>query len=287
MDTRYWKDRLSLCFDRHMRLTRAYSGAINNRSESDNGRYVPFVEKATRDSKTFASFRRNPIYREILEHVDESTGNAYLKIILERRTIKIDDIRECQANDTIGDPFVYRYADIGLISPTTLRYIKVASDLRELFGSEIGPQIAEIGVGYGGQCRVLDGLSQLRHYHLFDLPPVLELASKYLESFLMRGSYLKQTLNQFTGTPSFDLVISNYAFSELPVPLQEAYIEKVIKRSKKGYLTMNSGRSHLMSSNDRISKLTLERLVELLPRFEILEEEPLTGANNYIIVWGR
>ena len=90
------------------------------------------------------------------------------------------------------------------------------------------------------------------------------------------------TLNQ-SQQVKFDLVISNYAFSELPSHIQKTYIQKVLGNAKKGYLTMNSGRGE--SRTDR--KLKIEDLRDLLPNFEVFEERPLTNQNNYIIVWGH
>jgi len=81
------------------------------------------------------------------------------------------------------------------------------------------------------------------------------------------------------------LVISNYAFSELPLELQKIYIEKVIRKSKRGYLIMNSGMNNFSGRSD--GKLHLAELRTLLPVFEILDEIPNTGPDNYVIVWGH
>ena len=62
------------------------------------------------------------------------------------------------------------------------------------------------------------------------------------------------------------------------------YIRKIIAKAKRGYLTMNTGKTE--SSRD-VNKLTIEELRSILPSFEILPELPLTSPNNYIIVWGR
>ena len=79
--------------------------------------------------------------------------------------------------------------------------------------------------------------------------------------------------------------MSNYAFSELPAELQKIYIEKVVSKSKRGYLIMNSGLYNYSGRSD--GKLHLAELRTLLPEFEILEEIPNTGPDNYVIVWGH
>jgi phospholipid N-methyltransferase len=106
----------------------------------------------------------------------------------------------------------------------------------------------------------------------------------YLESHILNFAYKTTTLNQHQGDVNYDLVISNYAFSELPSQLQIRYIEKILSRSKRGYLTMNTGKTD--ASRDQ-NKLTLEDLRGYLPEFEVLNEVPLTSPNNYLIVWGR
>jgi hypothetical protein len=87
-------------------------------------------------------------------------------------------------------------------------------------------------------------------------------------------------LNQHRGDVEYDLVISNYAFSELPSNLQMKYIEKILLNSKRGYLTMNSG---ISDSEFKGDKLMLDDLKKLLPKFEVI---PQDYPGNYIVVWG-
>jgi hypothetical protein len=47
---------------------------------------------------------------------------------------------------------------------------------------------------------------------------------------------------------------------------------------------MNSGRG---TSERNREKLSIEDYRNLLPAFEIEEERPLTGADNYILAWGH
>ena len=56
----------------------------------------------------------------------------------------------------------------------------------------------------------------------------------------MNGAYEVTTLNEQLPC-NYDLVISNYAFSELPMLVQQAYIRKVLAYCTRGYLTMNTG----------------------------------------------
>jgi hypothetical protein len=260
-----------------------YCGIAGNRSISDNGLYIPFVMQATHNPSVFAIFKSHPIYREVLEHVDEAFGRKYLDAVIQENPSFLERIEELKLNDAIGQPITYKYDETGYVSPTTLRYMKVASDLRKFFGGSF-ETVAEVGVGYGGQMFVIDKLLDVKQYHLFDLTPVLNLVSMYLESHQLNGSYKCMTINQSCGSVAYDLAISNYAFSELPSSLQKLYIRKILLKARRGYLTMNSG---LPNSAYRDDKLSLSDLQELLPPFEVVDEYPLTANGNYIIVWGH
>ena len=231
----------------------------------------------------FDNFKRNPDYRVVLEHVTAEQGRDYLEIIRKRNDGLLEKaMKTVLLSDSTGNPVKCRYDEIEMpLSPTTLRYLKVASDLCGLFGNNLG-RTAEIGCGYGGQAYVNDQLLDVEHTTLFDLPVVNKLIEQYLNMKLLNGAYRATVINQAEPN-DYDLVISNYAFAELPARLQGKYIEKVLVRSKKGYLTMNSGLSGPRSRG----KLSLRELQELLPNFEVYEEQPLTFANNYIILWGH
>jgi len=253
------------------------------RSESENGHYASAVMHALKSQKSFDNFKRSYSYREILEHVSEDQGRAYLEILESRDdSILSLGLSTVLKSDDVGNPIKYHYGKYEIpFSPTTLRYLKVASDLKILFGSSLG-QVAEIGCGYGGQTLVNDQLLDVQSARLFDLPFVNKLIDRYLNAHLFKGAYFTTVINK-EEPRNYDLVISNYAFSELPKMLQLSYIRKVLIKAKKGYLTMNSGLGNTRSSG----KLDIIELRKLLPEFSIIKETPLTADQNYIIVWGH
>ena len=246
--------------------------------------YVLFVTKAARDYRVFSRFKSDPSYREMLEHVTPETGEKCLAVIKDQSPEFFDQFDQFKINDLVGTPITHSYPGIGIFSPTTLRYVKVASDLRKYFGFDIGKKIVEIGVGYGGQLLINDQIFKMKEYHLYDLPPVLSLVERYLEAHILNCAYKTSTLNRNSGDEHYDLAISNYAFSELSSQLQCKYIDKILANSSKGYLTMNSGRKGSLFTLD---KLSVDDLRRKLPTFEIFEENPLTWQENYIIVWGH
>jgi hypothetical protein len=261
-----------------------HTGNVNTRSLSDNGSYTDACEEAVNNQLSFEKFKRDPRYTRILEHVSKDLGSQYLDVIKKQTPEFFNKFELFKKNDILGLPITVNYPSVGLISPSTLRYIKIASDIFTIFGDIKYDKICEIGAGYGGQMLINDQIINYSEYHLFDLPPVLELISKYLECHILNGSYKTYTLNRHNGEQEYDLVISNYAFSELPLELQKKYIFKILKNSKRGYLTMNSG---LNSSVFKGNFLSVDQLKEFLPEIEVFKEEPETAKGNYVIVWNK
>lgn len=259
-------------------------GSLGNRSISDNGKYLLAVKRATDNYNEFTKFKQNHDYKAVLEHTTKIQGDEYLEAIQLQSPNLIKLFEEFKKNDLVGGAITYTFKNVGQVSPSTIRYVKVLSDILNLFGEDIGERIAEIGVGYGGQMLIIDKVIKFKCYDLFDLQPVLNLAVKYLESQIINSAYKPLTLNQHDGDVEYDLVISNYAFSELPKLLQKKYIEKIMNKSKRGYLTMNSGKPNSAFKGDHLS---LSELSKLLPKFDVLDEKPLTFRDNYIIVWNN
>lgn len=254
-------------------LLRTFSTSI-----SDNQVYPQFCMKAALDYRVFNRFRSHPVYNEILEHVTEDQGRLYLAEICKHPEIskEIDRFRE---NDRLGGPRVFDYAQIGKISPSTLRYVKVLADLAGMFGSLDRFKICEIGVGYGGQCRIINSYYHPAGYTLVDLKPALMLAQRFLDNFIIPATLSYSTMNELEPT-DYDLVISNYAFTELPRDVQDTYLERVILRSRCGYITYNA------ISPPSFRSYRKEELVEIIPGSRTVDEIPLTHPGNCIIVWG-
>jgi len=190
------------------------------------------LEAATDDDK-FKVFKQNRAYTEILEHTSPQIGAQYAEFILKTK-FNFDKLDLLRSNDQQGGAYILEYSEpFGLISPSTLRYVKVLAELEEMFGSLDGKNIAEIGVGYGGQCKVIYDYFKPASYTLVDLPEVVKLAERYHRDYNYEGiKYLTQ--DQLPEGVEYDLVISNYAFSELPSQLQLAYLENIISKAKMG-----------------------------------------------------
>lgn len=261
-----------------------------NTSASDNGNYPEFCYAASRHDEVFTNFKRHPIYTQVLEHVTAEQGKDYLEIILSIDDLKldVDKWKILLKNDSIGNPrtATYNFGGNSLTcSPTTLRYIKVAADIVSLFDTEQIKTVAEIGAGYGGQCRVLMNILPITEYNLVDLPEVLALDERFLnETGSQNGGVRFIDGTHLYHDVSSDLFISNYAFSELIRPVQDVYLEKIVLKAKAGYITWNGGTIAPMFGTGGYS---LKEILSIIPNATTIPEKPLTAPQNCIIIWGN
>jgi len=249
-----------------------------SRSLSNNFHYPNFCLKASNDLKIFKNFRRNYNYQLILEHLSYKDGEKYLEEIRNNYQFLIKNFDIFRLNDSVGNPESFEYDGIGIFSPTTLRYIKVLGDLINHFNNLNDLRICEIGVGYGGQCRIINSYFKPSKYTLVDIKPALMLAQTYLDNFVIRSTLEYKTMNELEYT-NYDLLISNYAFTELARDVQDLYLNKVILNSKMGYITYNDINPEFFKSYKK------EELLAIIPNSFIIEEKPLTHKNNCIIIW--
>ena len=162
-----------------------------------------------------------------------------------------------------------------------MRYAKIMLELKELFGEL--KNVVEIGVGYGGQSRILRRFNPIQSYGLVDIPQALGVSKKYLSRFFsdeemkqyhfINGTTLKKILK-----PEF--VMSNYAFSELCREVQDVYLEQIITHARKGYITWNE------LSHSRLNGHSIEEVCAMIPGSEIIDEVPLSAEGNKVILWG-
>jgi putative sugar O-methyltransferase len=245
-------------------------------SISDEDEYTSFCEQASTRDEVFRTFKRDPRYRKVLEHVTPAEGMAYLSLIGQHYPFLGGYIDAFRANDSIGAPVTHDFgAPLGSWSPTTFRYAKVAGDLFTMFGGLEGCDIAEIGAGYGGQCLLLSKLLRWSSYTIFDLAPVQKLQRRYLSGFHVPGVAF-ESIDKLPRGRSYDLVISNYAFSECARAVQDRYLDKVVNGSSRGYLTCNNTADYVYSEPELRARI---------PHAIRLNEIPLTHPDNYLLVW--
>ena len=255
---------------------------VGNTSITDSeilATYPSLCGLAARNLETFKKFRSARVMVEALDHVTIEQGNSYISEILKIGGWSKKFTAVLLQLDNVGGPRKYIFKPYGKFSPTLLRYLKVYMDLEKNFGSLEKLKIAEIGIGFGGQASLISLLSKPSSYTLYDIPPVLELAQKFIEKVGAPGNFT--FIDGRNPEPSYpDLAISNYAFSELNREVQNQYLQNVILNSTRGYITWND------LSEKTLGGYSLGELIRLIPNSQIRPEVPNTSEGNAIIVWG-
>lgn len=263
-------------------------------SLTDGRNYRALCELAARDAAVFKTFRRQPVYAEVLEHVDRESGLEAIRYALQRHPEYRSLLPEFRRNDDLGGPRLEHFGDSGDWSATTLRYLKILSDLESLFGDLNGLHIVEIGAGYGGQCRLVLARFPRASYTIFDLPEPGALAARYLAALGAGPVAVNPPPSQFRASP-VDLVISNYALSEIRRSIQQEYFERVVVRAARGYMLWNSAASRTLTeklfsrdeqsygAEEAASKIRGARVIRSRP--PLLEADERVG--NALILWGQ
>ena len=252
---------------------------------NDVASYLLVCKYASKDERIFSNFKQEPAYRQILEHVSYETGLRYIenfKYSMEDILSKIDDFKE---NDKYGNPDLYEYDQLGKISPTTIRYIKNTYDIFSYFKGTDIKNIVEIGGGYGGLCKIMNSVFDFDNYLIFDLPEVNELTKKYISIFPEikdKDKVQVFSLDQLEEIDGIDLLISNYAFSELSKDLQIEYYEKIINKSDNFYMMFNPISKNNLQFDEFLNIFSDKFAIEYYCEFE---EESIETCNK--VVYGK
>ena len=239
--------------------------------------YLDICKLAAEDSRILRNFREYAEYQIILDHLSRRIGDLCLNIIKDDSRILSN--LEKVSGQIPGQPLVFNFSNIGMYSPTDIRYAKIVQDLDSLFSFQSQPVISEIGVGFGGQAAQTILYFEPSSYTFVDLAEVLELTKEVL-SVLEHKTELNFVSPDKVKPLFSDLVISNYAFSELTKPSQDEYLENIVFNSRRGYMLYN----HI---HERETDSYTAREISLqIPGSIILDENPLTFQGNVLLVWG-
>ena len=250
--------------------------------EADYQDYCKICSEAVESERAFSGFKSNSTYRTILEHVTQAQGAEYFNLIKQNSLFDKIPWNEVLKSDNIGSPQTYSYDIPGTTKTTSssnLRYVYYALEILKTLKDKgfVNPTISEIGGGYGGLCYIINTLSSLfdltiNHYNIFDLPAPVKLTNKYL-------SVIKPGINATASTigeKEFELdanhfLISNYAYSELDKSTRLMYIDKLLSKTKAGYIVWNSA--------DKFDLFFKSTKLDLYP------EIPNTGPNNKVMIY--
>jgi putative sugar O-methyltransferase len=238
-------------------------------------KYSEACLNAAQDESVFKKFRRDPVITQVMEFHYEQIGKEYLEAIKRDNPDLIKYLNRFNSSDRFGSPLVYKYEGV-MISPSTLRYVKVMSDLIKYFGDINRFKIAEIGSGYGGQCKVIKDIFNV-DYHCIDLSEVNLLAIQFLvknNKGNIRFSSWDQLMKE-----NYDLLISVGAFTEMNREIQDYYREMIINGSKRGYIIGNV----VLNPNNCYQMDDYKQMKDAI----FTSEEPNTHPDNFVMYWNE
>lgn len=251
----------------------------------NDGDYLEVCQQAAAEPWYFENFRSLYDYTQVMEI---GCGSAFADF-LEKNASKevLAKLCEFEKLDQIGNPVTRQYyPGLGNFSGATLRYIVIAQQIKQLFSLPKNAKIVEIGAGFGGQCYILSHLQSFSDYYIIDLPEVEPLIKKVMNTLPVENvTYSSE--EQKTLEDDIDLVISNYAFSECERQTQIDYFEKVIKKSKRGYILYNQI-AYRVFGLDSLSPLEFISMLQknnMNPK--LYSEQVATAPDNILIVWDK
>jgi 2-polyprenyl-3-methyl-5-hydroxy-6-metoxy-1,4-benzoquinol methylase len=259
-------------------------GSLSSHSVFDSPAYKEFCRLTVEDDSVFADFRRHPRYQGVLEPVSFNQGMSYLNTIKEEYPEILNNLSQFCENGAMGNPIVYQYESYGAFSPTTLRYIKIAGDLKARFGDLSQMHVVEIGGGYGGQCKVLAELTGFGSYTIINRPENNRLAKKYLDTQgIQKLTFIDY--DQLSHLKYCDLLICDEVFFHVNEGEQIEYMEKVLKHAKNGYMICN------LASNRKTKAryLSIEEIILFLcqenKKGKVENELPWARPYRQLVTW--
>jgi hypothetical protein len=212
-------------------------------------------EELKEPENQYTNFKNNEAYTNILEHVSESLGEQYLKLISkEFQEISEEDVvRFLTLNDEFGNTvksiYVTNNGTIISCSPTSLRYVYHALVILNYYKTTDCENIVELGCGYGGLFLAINYFSNILNirvekYNLIDIPNANNLIQFYLNLHKDNVTIpyeLHDSAKYGASVPSGKLfLISNYCFTVIDTESKEYYCSYLIKRADRGFIIWQS-----------------------------------------------
>lgn len=178
------------------------------------------------------------------DHI-ESITNKLLESHSDFISNHLEKLKEiAYLNDSFGGPLLLN-TFLGKIEVNNLKYLLQSLYILEHLKSinKGNVNFYEIGGGYGGLSFWIHKLSvyfdiNINSYVVFDLEEVSSLQNYYFDYFNIESkSHHKILLDN--KEDDYNYLISNYAFSEIPINNKQIYIEKLFPIIKNGFITWN------------------------------------------------
>lgn len=244
------------------------------KNTSQGKKFLRLCRNAVKDAEVFKGFRGDDAYAPIMIQHNKEYARKCVEYIAKSHLNKSELWEKFRENDLVGDPVVYDND----VSVETLRAIISMIQIGRQFGDLNGLNIIEIGSAFGYLAKTISAVYDFNSYTFIDMPDVTKLCQKYLETI---DNSLKPRLiyspKEEELKEQYDLLISEFALSEIDDQGLEYYFEKVVKRSKEVFLGMN-----IWDQNKK--KFFRKKLEEIFEVVMEIDETPKTEWKNYYFV---
>lgn len=264
--------------------------------------YRAAVAEAIVQSPQEWTFKSDPRYQRILEHVTPEQGAEFLALVEEEFPDLCHDVLFIEMvkvtiglNDQYGSP-VRAPSFNGRVecSPSNFRYLyhalRIWQHLEQL--GLVDVHFVEVGGGYGGLALYLFALKgffapSLGTYTIIDLPEVAKLQAQYIRAHGWRGVRAVNGLDPaaidhalWDTTKDTRYFVSCYAFSEFDAETRAWYEHRVARRCQHGFLLWNL--SHSLAG--RAEKSLGGALYPFVDApLETEPERPTTSPGNLVV----
>lgn len=202
------------------------------------------------------TFKRDPTYCRILEHVSPAQGVQYLEAIrtqfpdqwARHRTLLIEIAKR---NDSVGAPLLNWFDELEMAcSPTNVRYmlhaLLITAHIQQLKLGAV--DIVELGGGYGGLALYLLSMTPLLSIAsctIVDLPSAGKVQALYAQTLhvplqIVDGTNVSE-IDDLIGATGVNnrFLISNYGFSEFSPAVRDWYERTIIPHCAHGFMVWN------------------------------------------------
>ena len=252
---------------------------LEAKSDADRA-YASLCKKAGKDMEVLHHFKRHPACHQFSEDSSKETGGHYLAYIIKHYPELIPLFDRFRENDRVGDPLTYDYEEFGFFAPSTLKYIKIAGDIKKSFGDIRQLNVVELGGNLGGQCKILAQCGGFGSYTIVEIPEACTLTRKFLDLLNLPHVHVIKT-DEISQLPPCDLVISHGASFEINKKNCPLVLNAIIRPAPRGYLVLNT--ENVSLSADQLTA----HLYALGKKGSLKRETPLLDSNHRILSWNN
>ncbi len=240
---------------------------------------------AVNDEDKFLHFKQNPFFNLLWENLTLEEGKIWFQQMKKRCPIAFEKLQTLHECDAIGSPRIYSFDEMGSFSPSTLRLVSIAGDIRQAAGDLSELHLVQIGADCGSLCKIIHDFFGFKTFTLIDLPEPLALAKKCLKKWGVEN-VIFLTLDEIPLDLPCDLVISDQSFSEFDRTYQRVFLDRIFSHSRSGYLL-----GHIFPKHYGVIAWNAEELKEKLKGLGNFSEwqmkEPTVDREDYFIYWKR